>query len=206
MTKQPKFILASGSPRRKELLDQIGMQYTVEISDTDEGKIVSAGIPARTYVQELAMAKAANVAKKHRKEKDILIISADTVVVYNNKILGKPKDKVDAFHILYSLSGKQHDVYTGFCVMDPHTMEAVCSYASTKVQFKPLSKDQIVNYIHTGEPMDKAGAYGIQGIGALLIERIEGDYFNVVGLPVSKLADVLARDFNINILTGKRHA
>ena len=194
-----KIILASGSPRRRELLDQIGLKYKVEVSNTDESQLQADQIPIHLYVQELAYLKAAAVAKAHRKDTDTLIIGADTVVYHNSEILGKPKDKIEAFKMLMSLSGKTHRVYTGFCIMDPGTAEAVCDREITQVTFKKLTKEQVVRYIQTGEPFDKAGGYGIQGLGSVLVDHIEGDYANVVGLPLSKLCEKLEQQFHIQV-------
>lgn len=194
-----KLVLASASPRRSELLSNMGLDFTVVVSDADE-TIVEKTVPPNMYVQELAFVKAVGAAKKLIGEKDTLIISADTVVVDNNRILGKPKDAEDAFNMLKELSGRTHHVYTGFCVMRMKDAYTVCKDVCTEVTFKNLTDDKIRGYIATGEPMDKAGAYGIQGLGAMLIESINGDYFNVVGMPVSSLADVLENDFEFKLL------
>ena len=192
-----KFILASGSPRRKELLSRMGVKFEVVISDADE-KSVTKDVPVRLYVQELALLKASAVAKNLGK--DTVIISADTVVTLDGKVLGKPKDKEDAHKMLTALSGREHEVYTGVCVMRRSDSKVTCKSVCTRVKFKSLTKDRINAYIATGEPMDKAGAYGIQGVGSMLIEGIDGDYFNVVGLPIATLADILENEFDINLL------
>lgn len=192
-----KFILASGSPRRKELLSRMGVKFEVVISDADE-KSVTKDVPVRLYVQELALLKASAVAKNLGK--DTVIISADTVVTLDGKVLGKPKDKEDAHKMLTALSGREHEVYTGVCVMRRSDSKVTCKSVCTRVKFKSLTEDRINAYIATGEPMDKAGAYGIQGVGSMLIEGIDGDYFNVVGLPIATLADILENEFDINLL------
>lgn len=194
-----EFILASGSPRRKELLSTIGIDFDVVVSDADEDSI-SKDAPVEIYVQELALLKAAATAKNVLKKKKALIIAADTIVTLDGKILGKPQDEDDAFNMLSELSGRTHAVYTGYCVMRISDGFTVCNRVKTDVTFKLLDDEKIRSYIRTGEPMDKAGAYGIQGLGALLIEKIDGDYFNVVGLPVSSLADTLSGEFDIELL------
>lgn len=193
-----KFILASASPRRRELLEQIGVEFGVFVTDTEEGKI-DKSLPPHLYVEELAMAKAAAAASL-LKESDKMIIAADTIVYYDGKILGKPEDEKDAFAMLSELSGNTHEVYTGICVMRTSDGFSVADFEKTEVCFKKLTVEKIKRYIATKEPFDKAGAYGIQEKGVLLTEKINGDYSNVVGLPLSKLADVLEKEFEINLL------
>ena len=193
------FILASGSPRRKELLELMGLEFKVIVSQADEDS-VSKDLKPGLYVQELALLKASATAKEVLRNKNAVIISADTIVTLDGQILGKPKDEDDAFNILSKLSGRENEVYTGYCVMRISDGKAVCGKVRTKVKFKDLSDDKIRGYINSGEPMDKAGAYGIQGLGSLLIEKIDGDYFNVVGLPISALADTLEDEMDIKIL------
>lgn len=193
-----KFILASASPRRRELLSIIDTDFSVVVSDADEDT-VSTDVPVEIYVQELALLKAAATAKKVLKMKDAIIISADTVVTLDGEVLGKPKDKTDAFRMLKSLSGREHEVYTGYCVMRISDGFTACNSVKTEVWFKNLDDDKIESYIKTGEPMDKAGAYGIQGKGSMLIEKINGDYFNVVGLPISALSQTLCEEFGIDL-------
>ncbi len=191
-----KIVLASASPRRRELLEQIGIKFDIVVSNEPEDEIDKSLSP-ENYTSELALMKACNVAKKltGTKRKDSLIIAADTVVYSDGKILGKPKDSDDAFRILKSLSGKAHEVYTGICVMRLTDGYATSKSIKTTVKFKKLTDKTIKAYIKTGEPADKAGAYGIQGRGAVLVEEICGDYFNVVGLPLSVLYDVLISEF-----------
>ena len=195
-----KIILASASPRRREILNAVGIEFEVVKSDADENA-VSKELAPEIYVQELALLKATDAAKKLKlkNRRDMLIISADTIVVSEGEILGKPEDEADAKRILLSLSGKQHKVITGICVTRLNDAFSVCKSVVTKVKFRELGEEEIDKYIASGEPMDKAGAYGIQGKGALLTDGIEGDYFNVVGLPVSKLCEVLRTEFNYSI-------
>ena len=192
-----KIILASGSPRRREILENIGLDFSVSVSNADEGSVLPEGIPVGIYVQELAMLKAAASAKTA--ERGALVIGADTVVSLDGKILTKPTDENDAFEMLMALSGKTHEVYTGICVTDTSDMKSVCRSACTKVTFSPLTEKIVRAYIQTGEPSDKAGAYGIQGKGALLVEKIDGDYFNVVGLPVKLLSEILRDEFDFEV-------
>lgn len=194
-----KFVLASASPRRKELLNVMGLDFDIVVSNADEDS-VSKDIPTELYVQELALLKAGAAAKKVLRNKNAVVISADTIVTLDGEILGKPEDDEAAYKMLKILSGRAHDVYTGYCVMRIADGKTVCASVRTSVHFKELDDEKINAYINSGEPMDKAGAYGIQGKGALLIKKIDGDYFNVVGLPISALADTLEREFEINVL------
>lgn len=194
-----QIILASASPRRRELLANMRVDFSVMVSDADESS-VAQDVPPGIYVQELALLKAASVAKLNKKNSEALVISADTVVVKDEKILGKPKNAEDARRMLRALSGNVHQVYTGFCVIRLSDAYTVCKHVKTDVVFKDLSDEKIERYINSGEPMDKAGAYGIQGLGAMLVDHINGDYFNVVGLPVSTLADILEEDFGFVLM------
>ena len=194
-----KLILASASPRRREILNTAGLDFDVFVTDTDESVISPLNMPVGMYVQELALLKASACAKTVGKCNS-LIISADTIVYMDGKILGKPKNDDDAFSMLKSLSGKCHSVFTGICVMRCRDAFSVCKPFETKVYFKELTDDKICRYVDTGEPMDKAGAYGIQGLGGILVDKIIGDYQNVVGLSVSALSDVLENEFEINII------
>ena len=174
-----KIILASASPRRKELLTLAGFEYEVIVSQCEE--ILPDGITPDKAVEELASQKAEDVFNRNP---DCMIIAADTVVALGNTILGKPKDEDDAFNMLSSLSGKTHTVYTGVCIKSKDKTDIF--HVATDVEFYPLSDKEIKDYIATGEPMDKAGAYGIQGKGFVLVKGIHGDYFNVVGLPLAE--------------------
>lgn len=198
-----KIILASASPRRKELLESLGINFEVIVSKADESKIDKNAMPTNLYVQELALLKASAVLKEIKKT-NALIISADTVVCCENEILGKPKDAEEARRMLKLLSGRCHTVYSGICVMNAKTSFSVLKWQETKVYFRRLSDEEIESYIKTEEPFDKAGAYGIQGVGAVLVDKIEGDYFNVVGLPISKLYEVLRDEFDFDILRREK--
>lgn len=194
------FILASASPRRRELMEMLTDKFEVAVSDADESAVDAKSVSPALYVQELALLKAAATAKKVLKNKKAVIIAADTIVVNGGEILGKPHDEDNAFNMLKALSGKEHEVYTGFCIMRIKDAYTSCKSVKTRVKFRELEDDTIRAYIATGEPMDKAGAYGIQGKGSILIEKIEGDYFNVVGFPVSEIADTLGREFDIKVM------
>ena len=194
-----EFVLASASPRRKELLEKMGLQFSIVVSEADEST-VSRDIPVNLYVQELALLKASATAKMLLRNKKALIIAADTIVTLDGEILGKPDGEDGAKKMLSSLSGRTHEVYTGYCIMRISDGKTVCNSIKTEVKFKTLTEQKIRSYIESGEPMDKAGAYGIQGLGSMLIEKINGDYFNVVGLPVSALADTLEKEFDIEIM------
>lgn len=184
-------ILASASPRRRELLAKAGYQFVVKTSDVDENIGV---LEAPLLVRELALLKAAAVAKTV--ETDCFVIGADTVVSMNGEILGKPKDWRDAKRMLRLLSGKAHQVYTGVCILDAKTGKAACRSARTDVIFKKLTKRQIRAYIRTKEPMDKAGAYAIQGRAGAFVRGFIGPYDNVVGLPVGLVAELLETEFD----------
>lgn len=190
-----KIILASSSPRRIELLKQIGINPQV-IKNQIEETIREFEIPEQVAMS-LAFRKAYDVALN---ENQGIFIGADTIVVFEDEILGKPKDKEDAFFILKKLSNKEHYVITGFSILDLVNGIKIVDYEKTKVTFNELTEDRIKAYIETNEPLDKAAAYGIQGKGALLVKRLEGCYFNVVGLPLSKVEYYLRNYFNINTL------
>ena len=189
-----KLILASASPRRRELLSMLGWDFKVEVSNADEN--IDKTLQPDLFTQELALLKAADVAKKHANEKNTLVIGADTIVYLDGEILGKPKDNTDAKRMLTAMSGKEHFVYSGICVIDTSTAKAECRCVKTAVKFCTLSERQIDDYVSTGEPLDKAGAYGIQGKAAVLVEGINGDYFNVVGLPLATLNELIVNEFN----------
>lgn len=180
-----KIILASGSPRRKELLAQAGYDFVIEVSDADEN--IQAENPGE-LVEELSCRKAQAVAHNHRNTEEICtIIGADTVVALEGKILGKPENEGAAMQMLRSLSGKTHQVYTGVSLLllqngQPITEEKF--HVCTDVTMRKITEEELIQYVNTGEPMDKAGAYGIQGKAAMFISGICGDYYNVVGLPL----------------------
>ena len=182
-----QLILASASPRRRALLKQIGAEFSVESSDAEE--TIEDGMAPEQVVQRLALQKAALVAAHHTEG---LILGADTIVVNEGVLLGKPKDAEMAAAMLRSLSGKWHHVMTAIALIDSSDPKNTwTSVETTKVKFRTLNEKEIAAYVATGESMDKAGAYGIQGYGALLIEKIEGCYFNVVGLPLQRVAEGL---------------
>lgn len=185
-----KIILASASPRRKELLGQIGVCFDVIPSTVDEGE-ADEFLQARPcdYVCRLADLKASDTAS--RIKDDCLVIGADTIVLHKGRILGKPRDREDAVAILQFLQGGWHEVITGLALVDLKTGYREISYECTRVEMASLDREQIEAYIDSGEPFDKAGAYGIQGLAAVIVPRIEGCYFNVVGLPVHRLYSML---------------
>ena len=195
-----KYILASASPRRKELLEQLGINFDIMVAPIDESGI-DKGMAPDLYTGVLSMYKAAAVAKALREQGRTkeLIIAADTIVYLDGKILGKPIDDNDAKRMLMDLSGKEHEVYTGLCVMRIKDGYSVSRSVKTAVSFKDLLEEEIDAYIKTGEPSDKAGAYAIQGKASAFINSITGDYFNVVGLPLSELYDILKNEFDINL-------
>lgn len=190
-----RIVLASTSPRRRELLRQIGLTFEVLPSSAPEEEVTPSD-PVRGAVRA-AEAKARDVAA--RLSGEALIIAADTVVVIDGMVLGKPVDEEDAKAMLRHLSGRVHEVITGFVVMDSATRRSRSGYERTRVHFRRLDEEEIAAYVASGEPRDKAGAYGIQKLGSLLVERIEGCYFNVVGLPLGSLFEVL-KDFGVNPL------
>jgi septum formation protein len=186
-----KLVLASQSPRRKMLLEQVGIPFTVLPADVDE--TIDEGITPVEYVEILASRKADFIARKLHADPSVVVLAADTIVVYRDVILGKPKDKREAFETLSVLAGNWHTVMTGIKLIDIETGAELTHVENTRVKIRPLTKEAIINYINTGEPMDKAGAYGVQGIGALLVEKLDGCYFNVVGLPLYSVSVMLAR-------------
>lgn len=181
----PRVILASQSPRRRELLTLIGIAHEVLPADVDES--VLPGEAPTAYAERLARAKASKIAVD---QPDAVVIGSDTIVVLDGDILGKPADAADAAHTLRRLSGRTHTVHTAVAVGRGHRMNA--SVESVEVTFRRLTDVQIAAYIATREPMDKAGAYGIQGYGATMVERVHGDYFAVMGLALGRLIDLLA--------------
>ena len=178
-------ILASGSPRRRELLDLMGLTYTVETPDVDES---FSGRPSAT-VMEISRRKAAAVAARHS---DSIIIAADTLV-FADGALGKPHTPERAKEMLRSLAGNWHHVYTGITVINTRSGRVLRNVDKTRVHLVPMTEQEIDAYVATGEPLDKAGAYGIQGMGGMFVDRIDGSYSNVVGLPMSMLRIMLAQ-------------
>jgi septum formation protein len=187
-----EIVLASGSPRRQELLRQVGLSFRVIPSGVDEQ--VSEPLAPGALVEHLALAKARDVAAR---EPGALVLGADTIVVVDGRILGKPKDRADAIAMLQSLSGRSHQVMTGVALIGGG--RELVGHEETTVSFVPLTQGQIERYVDSGEPMDKAGAYGIQGRASAMISGIEGDYFTVVGLPLCATCHMLS-EFGIEVL------
>lgn len=188
-----KIVLASQSPRRQALLGQMGLEFTTRSPEINEDAF--QGRDAQDLVKILSREKARWIAGQL--DPDTIVIGADTVVVRDGAILGKPKDQADAQAMLASLSGRTHGVCTGVTVCQGEKI--VTQVEETQVTFRPLTDQEIRQYVATGEPMDKAGAYGIQGLGGLLVAGIQGDYQNVVGLPVCRLGQILL-DFGVDCL------
>ena len=187
-------ILASQSPRRRELLERMGIKdFLVRPAQGEE--VADPALSPAQLVGVLSQRKAAETAAGAGPED--LVIAADTVVSISGWVLGKPKDRTEAAAMLAALSGREHTVYTGVTVR--RGADCVTEHEATGVRFRSLTAEEIQNYVATGEPMDKAGAYGIQEYGALLVEGVSGDYFNVVGLPVCRLGRILAR-FGVDLL------
>ncbi len=180
-----KIILASASPRRIEMLENLKIPFEKRTSPIDE-QAFQIGEPSE-LVKVLACEKAKSVIGSG--DQDAIVIGADTVVVYKNRILGKPKDEDEAMLYLKQLSGKEHSVFSGIAMIEVSTGKTYLQTCETKVKMRAYGKNEMLAYIKTQEPMDKAGAYGIQGFGSALVEKINGDYFNVVGLPISKLIE-----------------
>ncbi|RKN83857.1 Maf family protein [Paenibacillus ginsengarvi] len=234
--KQPVLILASGSPRRQELIRTLGLPYRVDAADVDES--MPEGTPPDKLVERLSLRKAGTVGARSREEREAIVIGSDTVVVLDGIILGKPKDEQDAFDTLRRIAGRTHQVYTGLALLSVaagematwSTMDgelaaggtdsgdkgsvirfgdtgvyriwsrtqsgnpqAMVGHTVSHVTFRPMSDDEIWAYVRTGEPLDKAGSYGVQGLGAVFIEKIEGDFYSVMGLPLSLLYQMLVR-------------
>ena len=188
-----KIVLASQSPRRKELLGKMGLEFTTKAPEIDETAL--SGLPARQLVEALSREKALWAARQE--DPEAIVIGSDTVVVRDGEILGKPASPAQAEEMLASLSGRSHEVCTGITVCQGDRV--VSQVEVTQVTFRTLTPQEIARYVRTGEPMDKAGAYGIQGLGALLVEGIQGDYSAVVGLPVCRLGRMLL-DFGVDCL------
>ncbi|WP_156291524.1 Maf family protein [Oceanobacillus salinisoli] len=177
---EQRLILASGSPRRKELLEKFNLSFEIIVSNVEE--TVDHTLPPGEIVMSLSKQKASVVADKNP---NAFVIGADTIVLLDRRILGKPSDKDEAHHMLTSLSGRQHNVLTGVTIIKGK--QHFSFHEETVVEFWPLTDQEIWNYIESGEPMDKAGAYGIQELGSYLVRKINGDYFSVVGLPVARV-------------------
>jgi septum formation protein len=190
-----RVVLASGSPRRHQLLNLIGIEHEVNPANIDE--TLRPREAPRRHAERLAREKAATIAVR---DPDLITIGADTVVVINSKVLGKPADTNDAARMLGMLSGREHTVITAVAVARGRKLRSAIE--EVRVKFRRLREDEIEAYIATGEPMDKAGAYGIQGFGATIVERIEGDYFAVMGLPLVRLVGLM-RDVGVRYKFGE---
>jgi septum formation protein len=189
-----KIILASASPRRKELLEKIGLKFEVEPGDINEE--LQSDLPPQELAKKLSQEKALAVSKKYS---DAIIIAADTIGVFEGKIVGKPRTSTEATKMLRMLNGKSHLVVTGFTIIDTKTGKTVSKSVETTVYFRKLTEAEIDAYVKTGEPLDKAGGYALQGLGALIVEKITGDFYNVIGLPLSALVESL-KTFGVKVL------
>lgn len=190
-------ILASASPRREALLQQIGLSFSIVPAFINEEDVCLSDEPQQ-LVQDLAFRKAQYVAAALGQG---LVIGADTVVVQDQSIFGKPEDQQEAYNILSKLNGREHEVMTGLALVDAETGKKQLAVEKTRVYFRLMSSEELYAYIASGEPFDKAGAYAIQGLGSVLVERIEGCYYNVVGLPLTRLAQMLL-NWDICVLGG----
>jgi len=189
-----EIVLASASPRRKEILDITGLKFIVDTTGYKEN--MDYNLTPHKLAKFLSLEKAKAVRHKY---KSALIIAADTFIVHDDKLLGKPYSENAARMMLRSLSGSKHSVITGFTIIDTASGKIATRFVETRVFFRKITKHEIESYIKSGEPMDKAGAYAIQGLGALFIKKIEGDYFNVMGLPLGALMESLKK-FGIYVL------
>ncbi|WP_458121453.1 Maf family protein [Paenibacillus sp. Z6-24] len=195
---QRRIILASASPRRKELMASLQLEFEIMPSEADES--VPGDWSPERIVTELALRKANAVCEQYpSKVAGAVIVSSDTIVVLDDRVFGKPENEEEAAAMLQSLQGRSHYVYTGITCTDTATGRTRTDYRQTLVHMKPLTSERIQAYVRSGEPADKAGAYAIQGLGSTLVDRIEGCYFTVVGLPVSLLSDML-EEFDISVL------
>ena len=180
MTRLPKLILASGSPRRAEILTSVGWEFTKDAADIDEAQV--KGESPEDYVQRLAKEKAEAIAKKYNEG---TVLGADTTVLIDDRIIGKPSDSDDARRMIKMLSGNWHEVLTGVAIIEVQTLKSFVGIRRTRVKFARMSDEEIEFLVEKGQPLDKAGGYAVQAQAALFIEEIEGDYWNVVGLPIS---------------------
>ncbi|MFW6237726.1 MAG: Maf family protein [Halanaerobiales bacterium] len=189
-----KMVLASASPRRKELLERLGLNFTTVPAGIEEEKFFD--YRPEEMVKELARAKAEKISGL---VEETIIIAADTVVVYEERVLGKPGDRQEAREMLKQIQGDRHTVMTGLAVLSTDREEVYSICDSTEVYMKKVDVEEIEAYVNTGEPMDKAGSYGIQGLGGIFVDKIIGSYFTVMGLPVHRLDDLLKK-FSVNVL------
>lgn len=187
-------ILASASPRRKEILEKTGLKFQVDAGSYEEDMGLAMG--PHKLARFLSREKAKAVAAKY---KNALIIAADTIVILKGEVLGKPHTAKESMRMLSLLNGRTHSVVTGFTVIDTGSNKKISGSVETRVTFSRLTVDEIKAYVKSGEPLDKAGAYGVQGLGAVIVKRIEGDYFNVMGLPLSSLTEALKK-FGVYVL------
>lgn len=193
---QKTIILASSSPRRQELIRSLGLPVEMMSSDADES--TEPGLSPSQVVEELSVRKAEAVRQKMKdRQTSGVIIGSDTIVALSgNEILGKPKDEADAFRMLKAIQGRQHEVYSGVACIDAQSGNQpakIVGHTVSKVTFRPMSDEEIRAYVKTGEPLDKAGSYGVQGLGAVFIEKIEGDFYSIMGLPLNLLYQMLLK-------------
>lgn len=188
-----KLILASASPRRKEILSNMGYEFEVNPSGVEE--VVHHHMTPEETATDLARQKAEDIARRYPED---LVMGADTIVVLDGKVLGKPLDNDDAVRMLRALRGREHQVITGVALIQGQKEH--CFSVTTRVWMIDSSEELLSAYVLSGEPQDKAGSYGIQGKGALLVEKIDGDYFNVVGLPIQKIARLLEKEYGIKVM------
>ena len=193
----PRIILASKSPRRRYLLEKAGLEFSVFPSEFDESSVRPSS--PETYVKLLAKSKAKDISEKYPES---WVIGADTIVLIDNRILGKPASREDARRMLVRLSARKHHVMTGYCICCKSRGVLYTDMVATEVYFKDLSRAEVEWYIHTPEPFDKAGAYAIQGLGTFLVKRINGSYSNVVGLPVCEVIEFLIKENVVGLDVG----
>jgi len=189
-----RIILASASPRRRELLEKLGIKFEVDASNNVEE--MRSGLGPHELAKAISLEKARAVARKYR---DAVIIAADTFIIADGKLMGKPGSEEEARKMLGALAGRHHSVITGYTLMDTRDGKILSRAVETRVHIKRLTPREIDAYVRSKEPLDKAGAYAIQGLGSVIVEKIEGDFFNVVGLPVSALAESL-KEFGVDLL------
>ena len=194
--KAKKVILASKSAARKNILVNLGINIEIYITDADETLYDNIKFTPEQIVTGLSQRKGRKAADEIN-DPEIMIIAADTIVAYNGQILGKPSDENDAVNTLLKLSGNYHEVYSGITVVFDN--KTICGYDVTKVKFRNMDIKEIEQYVKTGDPLTKAGSYGAEGIGSAFIEHIEGDFFNIAGLPVFKFANILKNDFGMTV-------
>ncbi len=187
-------VLASASPRRREILEKTGLKFKVDAGGYEEK--IKAGLGPQDLARFLSWEKAKSAAARHR---NALIIAADTFIVFKGKVLGKPHTEEEAMRMLKRLNGRSHMVVTGFTIIDTESGKKISRSAKARVSFKKLTLKEIESYVRSGEPLDKAGGYAIQGLGAIFVKEIEGDFFNVVGLPLSMLVEGL-KEFGVYVL------